>query len=80
MSPNEARHWYDALLPIVTRGGPIVTLATLIALTISVWWLGGWLRTCVDHNRELTEKLLTQQSTFYAELRLALANCPPPPR
>jgi len=30
---------------------------------------------CVERNRQLTERLLTQQQAFYAEVRTALVHC-----
>jgi hypothetical protein len=75
VGPNDVRHWYDALMPAMQRGGPVLTLALLLAMIISTWWLTSWVHSCVDRNRELTEKLLTQQQAFYAEVRVALAHC-----
>ena len=77
-TPEGTTRWYAALLPIMEKGGPVLTLALIIGLIVSVWWLSGWLHTCVTHNRELTERLLTQQKELYAELRVQLAHCPPP--
>jgi len=78
-SPESTSRWYQAMLPIAARGGPVLTLFLLGALIISVWWLAGWMHTCVERNRELTEKLLTQQQALYQEMRLALAHCQPVP-
>jgi hypothetical protein len=57
------------------RGGPVLTIGLLIALIVSVWWLAGWMHVCVERNRALTDKLLTQQQALYQEMRLALAQC-----
>jgi hypothetical protein len=78
-SPEATSRWYQALLPMAQRGGPVLTLALLIALIISVWWLAGWMHVCVERNRALTDKLLTQQQALYQEMRLALAHCQPAP-
>jgi len=76
MNPESTTRWYDALLPIAQRGGPVLSLFLLVALIISVWWLVGWMHDCVNRNRELTEKLLSTQQAFYQELRIVLARCP----
>jgi hypothetical protein len=77
LGPSQARHWYDALLPIAQRGGPVLTLALLIAMCLSTWWLTSWVHDCVDRNRQLTERLMTQQQALMQELRLSLAHCQP---
>lgn len=79
MTPDSTSRWYTALLPIVEKGGPVLSLALLLALCISMWFLTGWLHDCVNHNRGLSEKLLTQQAALYQEMRLALAHCQPQP-
>lgn len=76
--PEQVSRWVKALWPIADRAGPALTLALLVAMLISTWWLTGWMRECVDRNRALTEKLLAQQQAFYQELRLALAHCEKP--
>jgi len=75
MGPEEVKHWYDAVMPAMQRGGPVLTLGLLIAMILSTWWLTSWMHDCVDRNRQLTERMLTQQQAFYAEVRVALANC-----
>lgn len=74
-SPDQAKHWYDAIMPALVRGGPVLTLGLLIMMVISTWWLTGWMHDCVTRNRTLTERLLAQQQAFYAEVRTALVHC-----
>jgi hypothetical protein len=76
-SPEQAKGWLGVILPLVQQAGPIFSLALLIALALSLWWLTGWLHGCVEHNRLLTERLLAQQQAFTQEIRLALAHCQP---
>lgn len=57
------------------RGGPVLTISLLIALLITTYWLTSWMHDCVDRNRQLTERLLTQQQAFYAEVRTAITHC-----
>jgi hypothetical protein len=76
-TPDSTTRWYQALLPIAQAGGPLLTLALMLALVASLWWLTGWMRECVEHNRAMTERLIAQQQTFTQELRLALAHCQP---
>jgi hypothetical protein len=75
VSPQEAQHWYDAIMPALVRGGPVLTLGLLIMMAVSTWWLTSWMHDCVERNRQLTERMLTQQQAFYAEVRVALAHC-----
>ena len=75
MGPQDAKHWYDFFLPVAQQGGPILTLALTVVLIVSSWYGLGVLRDCVQHNRQLNEKILAQQATFYQELRLLLARC-----
>lgn len=79
MSPQNAKHWYDVFLPMAERGGPLLTLLLAVILVISMLWLTGWIKNCVDHNRTLNEKILAQQAAFYQEFRLALSHCQPRP-
>jgi hypothetical protein len=73
--PEQVSRWYQALLPIVEKGGPVLSLLLLVTLIVSLWWLTGWLRECVGMNRALTERLLAQQQSFTQEIRLALTHC-----
>ena len=75
MTPDGARRWYDALVPMANQGGPVLTLVMTLALVFSMWWLGGWVRECVEHNRSLAQQLVTQQQAFHTELRLFLTQC-----
>jgi len=42
---------------------------------ITTYWLTSWMHDCVERNRQLTERLLTQQQAFYAEVRTAITHC-----
>jgi len=79
VGPNEARHWYDFFLPLAERGGPLLTLLLAILFVGSLWYGMQVVRECVRHNRQLNERILTQQQAFYQELRLALSQCPREP-
>lgn len=57
------------------RGGPLLTLLLALLLLVSLWYGLRVVRECVEHNRLLNERILTQQQAFYHELRLALAQC-----
>ena len=76
--PEQVSRWYQALYPMAEKGGPLLTLFLALVMLVSLWWLNGWVNICVERNRALAEKILTQQQTFYQELRLQLAHCPPP--
>jgi hypothetical protein len=76
-TPESTTRWYQALLPIAQAGGPVLSLALLLALALSLWWLTSWMHTCVERNHALTERLLTQQQAFMQELKVALAHCQP---
>ena len=78
-TPESTSRWYQTLLPIATAGGPILTLALALMLVVTVWWLVGNLRDCVDRNRLLGERLVTQQETFHRELLVHLQRCQPHP-
>ena len=80
MSPDNARGWLQTLLPIVREGGPILTLGLAVLMSISLWWMSGWLDDCIHHNRALGERLVHEQQTFRAEILARLAHCPPAPR
>lgn len=79
MSPDDAKHWYDALLPMARQGGPVLTIFLLIALVVSLWWLIGTLHDCVDRNRLLGERLVEQQQRFYQDVMVRLVHCKPGP-
>lgn len=77
MGPEDVKHWYDFLLPVAEKGGPLLTLALAIILVLSTWY-GLWaLRECVVHNRALAAQMLSDQRVFRQDLLLALAHCPP---
>ena len=77
---SEAGHrWLKTWLPVAQSGGPFLTLGLAVVMCVSVWWFAGWLRECVDHNRELAAQLVTQQQAFHAEMRLSLVHCQPKP-
>lgn len=76
-SPERARGWLGLVMPLLQQAGPVLSLALLLALVLSLWWLTGWMHTCVERNHALTERLLTQQQAFMQELRLSLAHCQP---
>jgi hypothetical protein len=50
-----------------------------VILVVSVWWFVHKLEDCVDRNRLMTDKLLSQQHEFHRELMACLAHCPPRP-
>ena len=77
MSPDNARGWLQTLLPLAQQGGPIVSLLLAVVMSISLWWMGGWLRECIEHNRALGAQLVTQQEKYHTEILLRLAHCPP---
>jgi hypothetical protein len=76
-TPESTTRWYQALLPILQAGGPVLTLLLGIILVVSLWYGLHVLKECVAHNRLLNERLLTQQQAMYQEMRLALAHCTP---
>lgn len=77
LGPDRAQGWLRLIFPVLQQAGPALSLALLLALALSLWWLTGWMHTCVERNHALTERLITQQQTFMQELRLALAQCHP---
>jgi hypothetical protein len=77
MGPDDARHWYDALLPMAERGGPLLTLLLAVMFAGSLWWGLSLLRECVNRNHVLSERLITQQEKFHQDVLLRLAHCPP---
>jgi hypothetical protein len=76
-SPDSTHRWLQTLLPLARDGGPIVSLLLGVLFVASLWWGLGALRECVERNRMLGEKLVTQQEKFYAEVMLRLAHCQP---
>ena len=77
MSPDNAGGWLKTLLPLAQQGGPIVSLLLAVVMSISLWWMGGWLRECIEHNRVLGAQLVSQQEKYHTEILLRLAHCPP---
>lgn len=77
MSPDHARGWLQTLLPLAQQGGPIVSLLLAVVMSISLWWMSGWLRECIEHNRVLGAQLVSQQEKYHTEILLRLAHCPP---
>jgi len=77
VTPEGARSWLQTLLPLAQQGGPIVSLLLAVVMTISLWWMGGWLRDCIEHNRVLGAQLVSQQEKYHTEILLRLAHCPP---
>ena len=80
MSPDNAKGWLQTLWPLAQQGGPVVSLVLAVLFVASVHWGLGALRECVDRNRLLGEKLVTQQEKFYQDIMIRLAHCPPAPR
>lgn len=80
MLPEGARGWLQTLLPLAQQGGPIISLLLGVLFVASTWYGLGVLRECVQHNRVLNERIVTQQQQFLSEVRLLLAHCPPAPR
>lgn len=76
-SPEGTSRWLQILLPLARDGGPIVSLLLAVVMTISLWWMGGWLRDCIEHNRVLGAQLVSQQEKYHTEILLRLAHCPP---
>lgn len=79
MGPEDAKHWYNALLPMAQQGGPLLTLVMAVLFTGSLWWGLSLLRECVNRNHVLSERLITQQEKFHQDVLLRLAHCPPAP-
>jgi hypothetical protein len=77
-TPEGTSRWLQTLLPIAQQGGPVVSLLLAVVMTISLWWMGGWLRECIEHNRALGAQLVSQQEKYHTEILLRLAHCPPP--
>ena len=76
-SPEGTSRWLQMLWPLAQQGGPVVSLLLAVVLTISLWWMGGWLRDCIEHNRVLGAQLVSQQEKYHTEILLRLAHCPP---
>ena len=54
---DEAHRWFTSWLPLAVQAGPVLTLAMAVILTISIWWMNGWLTVCIDRNREMAAQL-----------------------
>lgn len=78
LPPDGPRGWLRTLWPFMERGGPVLSLALLAALVVSVYWTTSVLRECVDRNRTMTEQLIALQDRHHAEL-LRYVHCPPGP-
>lgn len=58
-SPERSHKWLGLLLPLVERGGPILSLFLLIVSVLMVYWLLGALKDQQQLTRSLAERLLT---------------------
>ena len=79
-SPEGTSRWLQILVPLVQQGGPILTLGLAVVMCASLYWMSGWLTDCIEHNRQLGQRLVDEQHTFRAEILARLAHCPPAPR
>ena len=77
MTPERASTWIGTLLPVVTQGGPILTLVLALLLGGAVYYLLGVLDRAVTRNHVLVERIIALQDAHRAEL-VRLAHCPPP--
>jgi hypothetical protein len=74
MTPDPARanKWLGLLLPLMERGGPILSLFLLLTMVVSGWYMMRELGRARAVNRELYERLLVA-----TEARASLATrCP----
>ena len=76
-TPDGTARWLQTLLPVLREGGPILTLGLAVVMSFSLWWMSGWLTDCIEHNRQLGQRLVDEQHTFRAEILARLAHCPP---
>jgi hypothetical protein len=75
----DSHKWFTSWLPLAREATPFMTVFLAVILVVSTYWLVGHLTACVDRNRLMTDKLLTQQQEFHRELMACLAHCPPRP-
>jgi hypothetical protein len=75
--PEQVSRWYSIFYPMAQQGGPLLTLLLGIILVVSLWYGLRVLKECVVHNRQLNERLITQQEKFHQDVLLRLAHCPP---
>jgi hypothetical protein len=73
----DSHKWLTSWLPLAREATPFMTVLLAVILVVSTYWLVGHLTDCVNRNRLLTDKLLTQQQEFHRELLACLAHCPP---
>jgi hypothetical protein len=73
--PEQVSRWYQVILPMAERGGPLLTLLLALLFAASTWWGLGMLRECVNRNHVLGERLITQQEKFHQDLLLHLTHC-----
>jgi hypothetical protein len=70
MTPERTHGWLGVLLPVLERGGPVLSLLILCIGSLAIWWLLDDIRRLQGITRELAERLLTSEKT-HAEQMIA---------